>query len=342
MLERLGGAVQVAVADPHLGGQRLGARDERRPALAARRRACLVERLLGGAELVPEELRPAEERHRPRLLLRRVPSDSASAIDSPYASAAWSCAPTSAEARPVDGLDPRDLERVAVGELLGGAEPRRGARIVAAEHLDVSQLAMRGRGDRPLPRRLGRGDAPVERGRALLVLALRRVDRARIPSERSAAASISVSPDRRAPATALRRLSSPASIAPAFTAASPDSTSACERRAAASDIGGTDGSPRSLPASIELRPRLHAELATEQVDRRGELPFDRDRRRRWPRTRGRAARGRPRSTDRPRPAAWRAPPRCERSPTRARGALPRAGPPRSAPADAGARRAATR
>jgi hypothetical protein len=79
------------------------------------------------------------------------------------------------QARPGHGADPRELERVLVGELLGRAEPRSSADVIAAEHLDVAELAVGRGGDRALPGSLGCGDAPMERGGALLVPAPRRV-----------------------------------------------------------------------------------------------------------------------------------------------------------------------
>src|SRR4029077_506833 len=55
--------------------------------------------------------------------------------------------------------------------------------VIAPKEIDVAELAVRGRGDRPFAAGLCRGDAPVERGRALFVLAFGRVDQSRTERE---------------------------------------------------------------------------------------------------------------------------------------------------------------
>ncbi len=151
------------------------------------------------------------------------------------------------------------------------------------------------------------------------------------PNERSAAVSISVSPER--PGAGDR--------VPQALQAGLD-RSRVHRRVARFDerLRATrvrlrhrrrDGRPpRSCPPrSTPVPAPRRARDGTDRPTRRAAV---RPRRRRpWPRTRGRATRGRPRSADRPRRAAWRAPPRCERSLTRAPGAPLRAGRPRSGP-----------
>ncbi len=174
VLERLGGPVQVAPADPDLGRERLrdrrGTRSSARPAPVARPASSVV---LGPVELAPEQMRPPEER------ASTTPAASPGRPTPPGGSsprtraAAWSCAPDVGERQaPDDAWILASSVRVVVGELLRRAEPRPRPEVVArgAARRSRARGAPRRRSAR-MPGRLRGGDAAVERGRALLVLA---------------------------------------------------------------------------------------------------------------------------------------------------------------------------
>ena len=155
---------------------------------------------------------------------RRTPT---SAIDSSYASAACSCAPTSPRHEPLIAR----ILAISSGSSSANSSAVRShvarPRIVSAEELDVPELAMRGGRHRPLSRGLGGGDASVERGRALLVLPFRGVYERRSPARaaprfRSRCRRMRVRPRPRCASSRSR----PRSL-PRLTAASPDSRSAC-------------------------------------------------------------------------------------------------------------------
>src|SRR5204863_3793073 len=87
------------------------------------------------------------------------------------------------ETRTGHGPDPRHLEHLAVREVRRRPEPDLRAGIVATEQLDVPELPMCGCGDAAIADRLRRRDRPVQRGRSLLVTALRPVYEGRTERE---------------------------------------------------------------------------------------------------------------------------------------------------------------
>ncbi len=174
VFERLGRPGDVAAADPDLGEQRLWVGEERGPAFVAAERAAAFERRLREVELVAHQVRSAEHRLWPRLLLdvadRRRELDRLAERGLGLRVRADVGEPGAG-----DRADVRELERVAVRELLRGPQQGPRAEVLAAQHLDVAELTVRRRGERSLPGGLGRRDAAVERGGALLILAARRV-----------------------------------------------------------------------------------------------------------------------------------------------------------------------
>ena len=169
-------------------------------------------------------------------------------------------------------MDPRQLERIVVGERERALEPHGAARVLAAQELDVAELALRRRRGASIPDRLGGAHRPVQRGRPVLVPPLGPVDERRAPAEQRGGLHRGLARGRR------RRRGVAKLAEPAVEGAGRDRRLAGlqERLGGGATAGGRLGPRLHAGRAIELGRDVDPELPLEQVDGCRQLSLDGD------------------------------------------------------------------